>query len=106
MTHDKRYLFYVDSDNYLRDVYQDSGTWYCGNLHKTLNLKCAPYGKLAACKYNNGAADFIYLYFQDSDDSGNIRICSLSHEGWYVLIEFLVLRRSSDGRLHIFLRLL
>jgi hypothetical protein len=79
----RRYLFYVDCDNYLRDVYEESGQWYCGVLHSSLELKCAPYSKLAAVKITNAAGvDFIFLYYQDINDSGNIQIAGLSHEGW------------------------
>jgi len=80
---DKRYLFYVDCNNYIRDVYEDSGRWYCGCLHSSLELKCAPYSKLAAVKVTNAAgADFIFLYYQNADGSGNIQMAGLSHEGW------------------------
>ena len=79
----QRYLFYVDCNDYLRDVYEDSGKWCPGSLYSSLKLKCAPYSKLAAVTYRNAlGADFIFLYYQDCDDSGNIRLCGLSHEGW------------------------
>ena len=79
----KRFLFYVDCNDYLRDVYEDRGNWHCGNLHSSLRLKCAPYSKLAAVTVRNTEGiDFIFLYYQDSDDSGNIRLAVLSPEGW------------------------
>lgn len=83
----RRYLFYVDCDNKLRDVFEESGTgiWNCGELNSTLHLECAPYSKLAAVKTTNrNEADFIYLYYQCKDDSGNIQLASFCHEtrGW------------------------
>jgi hypothetical protein len=62
----KRYLFYVDCDNKLRDVFEESGTgiWNCSELNSTLHLECAPYSKLTAVKTTNrNEADFIYLYY-------------------------------------------
>jgi len=63
-------------------VYEENGSWTSGSL-RDKEWTCAAYSKLAAVKLTNeNNADFICLYYQDADDSGNIRTVNLSHEGW------------------------
>jgi hypothetical protein len=74
----KRYLFYVDKDDYLCDVYGIGDSWSSGKL-RGKGWNCAAYSKLAAVKITNAdGADIICLYYQDADDSGNIRTVNLS----------------------------
>lgn len=82
---ERRYLFYVDDDNILCDVYFNT-SWHAGALHDK-KIQCASYSKLAAIRLSNTAADFICLYYQTKSNPSSavspaIELVSLSHMGW------------------------
>ena len=75
----KRYVFYVDDENYLCDVYTSAdGSWIEGELRKKAQKsgwRCAAYSKLAAIKVTNeDNVDFVCVYFQDMAETGEIRV--------------------------------
>ncbi|KAK3319564.1 hypothetical protein B0T19DRAFT_467100 [Cercophora scortea] len=77
-----RFVFYVDDDNYLRDVYYNNGRWQAGDLYHR-RWKCAPYSKLAAIRLTNPAGyNFVCLYFQDTAATGDIRLVNRNPHGW------------------------
>jgi hypothetical protein len=80
----RRYVFYVNKDNILCDIYEENGRWYEGDLRKFKGgIKCAAYSKLAATRTRNAAqADFICVFYQNCDDSGSIESVCISHMGY------------------------
>jgi len=84
----RRYVFYVDNDDFLCDIFEDNGCWYEGGLCKFMReldggTKCACYSKLAATRLRNAAgADFICVFYQNCNDSGYIQSVCLSHMGY------------------------
>lgn len=70
----KRYLFYVDDENYLHDVHTSSGNgnWTTGDIYAK-RWKCSAYSKIAAIKLTNSDGyQFMCVYFQDDTETGNI----------------------------------
>lgn len=79
---DRRYVFYVDDNNLLRDVYFESNKWHLGNLADQ-QCVCAPYSKLAAIRLvNPGGYNFITVYYQTTDNNGDIKEVSLNNGNW------------------------
>ncbi|EAQ88677.1 predicted protein [Chaetomium globosum CBS 148.51] len=79
---DRRYVFYVDDNNLLRDVYFESNKWHIGSLSGQ-NCVCAPYSKLAAIRLvNPGGYNFVTVYYQTTGDNGDIKEVSLNNGTW------------------------
>jgi len=79
---DRRYVFYIDENNLLRDVYFESDKWYVGELSDQ-NCICAPYSKLAAIRLvNDGQYGFITVYYQTTGENGDIKEVSLNNGDW------------------------
>jgi len=78
----RRYVFYVDDSNLLRDVYYESDQWNIGNLSDQ-KCYCAPYSKLAAIPLvNPGGYHFITVYYQITGSKGDVKQVSLNNGTW------------------------
>jgi len=82
----KRYVFYVDKDNYLSVAYtkNETDSWTSENLcADEKKVTCAAYSKLAAVKIaDQDGRDVICVYYQGTDDSGDILLVNLKDSKW------------------------